>query len=67
MECYWDQAFVAVAEPEAGLRVTTLARRPRPALGQRGYTREVSPDGRLPLLYDYDYIDPAPLAGFRAS
>ena len=34
----------------------------RAVLGPRGYTREVSPDGRLPLLYDYDYVDPAPLA-----
>jgi len=34
----------------------------RAQLGWRGYTREISPDGKLPLVYDYDYIDPAPLA-----
>ncbi|HEU5117493.1 MAG TPA: cytochrome c biogenesis factor, partial [Isosphaeraceae bacterium] len=28
----------------------------------RGYLREVSPDGRMPLMYDYNRIDPAPLA-----
>ena len=39
----------------------------RAALGYRGYTREVSPDGRLPLLYDYDYVDPAPLARFSGK
>ena len=63
MECYWDQAFIALRDPqaEARLRQTTLAVA-RAALGHRGYTREVSPDGKQPLLYDYDYIDPSPLA-----
>jgi len=63
MECYWDQAFVAVrdAAAEASLRQSSLSAR-RAVLGHRGYTREVSPDGRLPLLYDYDHVDPAPLA-----
>lgn len=63
MECYYDQAFVAVrdAEAEATLRTTRLPVS-RAVLGPRGYTREVSPDGRLPLVYDYEYIDPAPLA-----
>ena len=39
----------------------------RAVLGYRGYTREVSPDGRQPLLYDYDYVDPAPLARFSGK
>jgi hypothetical protein len=63
MECYWDRAFVAVADPDpsAGVRVASLpvasAR-----LGYRGFTRETSPDGRPPYLYDYDRLEPAPLA-----
>jgi hypothetical protein len=61
MECYWDRAFVAVASRDAGL-VTTELTASRATLGYRGYTREYSPDGRLPLLYDYDHVDPAPLA-----
>jgi tetratricopeptide (TPR) repeat protein len=63
MECYFDQAFVAVRDrqAESALRVTSLPVA-RAALGHRGYTREVSPDGRAPLIYDYDYVDPAPLA-----
>ncbi|WP_152051273.1 FG-GAP-like repeat-containing protein [Tautonia marina] len=65
MECYWDQVFIALrdAEAEEQLRVSSLPVS-RAKLGPRGYTREVSPDGRLPLLYDYDYVDPAPLAPF---
>jgi tetratricopeptide (TPR) repeat protein len=66
MECYWDQAFVARAEDVPDLRTTELTVS-RAALGGRGYTREVSPDGRLPLLYDYDYVDPAPLARLRGK
>ena len=63
MECYYDQAFIAVRDrqAESSLRVTSLPAA-RAVLGHRGYTREVSPDGRLPLVYDYDYVDPAPLA-----
>ena len=63
MECYWDQAFIAVRDPaaERSLRQTTLPVA-RAALGHRGYMREVSPDGRQPLLYDYDHADPVPLA-----
>lgn len=61
MECYWDQAFVAVALRDSGLRTTRLPVS-RAVLGYRGYMREVSPDGRQPLLYDYDHVDPAPLA-----
>jgi hypothetical protein len=61
MECYWDQAFLALPLPDAGLCVTKL-NVSRAVLRDRGYTREVSPDGKLPLEYDYAHIDPAPLA-----
>jgi tetratricopeptide (TPR) repeat protein len=68
MECYYDQAMIAVRDhvAEASLRVSTLLVA-RAALGYRGYTREVSPDGRQPLTYDYAYIDPAPLARFAGK
>jgi hypothetical protein len=68
MECYYDQAFVSLRDrtAESSVRVTTL-QVARAALGYRGYTREVSPDGRQPLIYDYDYIDPAPLARFSGK
>ena len=61
MECYYDQAFVALPDESAGVRITNLPVA-RADLRDRGYLREVSPDGRLPLLYEYDYVDPAPLA-----
>jgi hypothetical protein len=61
MECYWDQAFVAFCERGLPVRVASLPVA-HASLGDRGYTREASPDGLLPLLYDYDHVDPAPLA-----
>jgi hypothetical protein len=64
MECYYDQSFIAVVEAEPGLIVTRLPVS-RANLGYRGYTREASPDGRLPLLYDYEHVDPAPLAQLK--
>ncbi len=66
MECYWDQAFVAVVEDPSRLRTTTLDV-VRARLGYRGYMREVSPDGSMPLLYDYEYVDPAPLARLKGN
>ena len=63
MTIFWDQAFVARnAAPSEGFRVTRL--RPRTAdLRFYGYPREYSPDGRLPLLYDYENMDPT--RGFK--
>jgi tetratricopeptide (TPR) repeat protein len=68
MECYYDQAFIAVRDRvlEKSLRVTNL-QVSHAELAYRGYTREVSPDGHQPLLYDYDYVDPAPLARFSGK
>ena len=62
MECYWDEAFVGVVDGGAGRVTTTSLPVARARLGDKGYLREVSPDGRLPLIYDYDHADPAPFA-----
>jgi hypothetical protein len=66
MECYYDQAFIVARDPRAlaALRVSSLPVA-HARLGYRGYTREISPDGAQPLIYDYDYVDPAPLASFK--
>jgi hypothetical protein len=68
MECYYDQAFIALCDDAAAkaLRVSSLPVA-RAVIGYRGYTREVSPDGREPLTYDYDHVDPAPLARFSGK
>jgi hypothetical protein len=63
MECYLDRAFVAVRDraAEAEVRVTPLGVASA-RLGYRGSPRESSASGRPPLLYDYDHVEPAPLA-----
>jgi tetratricopeptide (TPR) repeat protein len=61
MECYWDRALIVIASQKPQGRVSTLDVS-RAVLGYKGYVREVSPDGRQPLLYDYNYVDPSPLA-----
>lgn len=66
MEIGWDRAFVAPIAADAGLRVTPVAVG-RAALSHRGYIREISPDGRLPLIYDYNYVDAAPLANLAGK
>jgi tetratricopeptide (TPR) repeat protein len=67
MECYWDRAFIAVRDraAEAQVRVQPL-RIGRGWLTYRGIPRETAPDGRPPLLYDYDHLEsavPARMAG----
>ena len=61
LECYWDQAFIALQEPKTVVRVNSLPVT-RAVLGYRGYLREASPDGRLPKLYDHEAVVPVPLA-----
>ncbi len=64
MECYWDHAFVAILDAKAEVRVTTLDI-DRATLSYRGPVREVSPDGRMPALYEYETVEDVPLARFR--
>jgi len=56
LEVYYDQVFVG--RPVHSHRVTTTT---LPLLGAElrrlGFPREYSPDGRLPLLYDYEVLD----------
>ncbi|MEW6732625.1 MAG: FG-GAP-like repeat-containing protein [Acidobacteriota bacterium] len=58
MRIYWDQILVDSSGGDFPLKVTTLA--PLNAeLGWRGFPQEVKPDGRLPVVYNYQTIEPA--------
>jgi Tfp pilus assembly protein PilF len=58
MRIYWDQILVDTSAGNSPSKVTT--REPmRADLRQRGFPREYSPDGRVPLIYDYRTIEPA--------
>jgi len=56
MELYWDQIFISPVSTEADLHVTE-ASASHVDLHFLGTPREYSPDGRLPLLYDYGSVD----------
>ena len=54
MRVYWDQ--VLVAEAEASLPRLTRIDPLSADLHWRGFSREISPDGREPIVYDYDRV-----------
>ena len=59
MPIYWDQILVSTFDGEVPLRVTVL-RPARAELRKLGYPTLVDPDGRKPLVYQYDEVDPLP-------
>ncbi|MCI0338027.1 MAG: FG-GAP-like repeat-containing protein [Acidobacteria bacterium] len=58
MRIYWDQILVSTHNGDSPTKITTLEP-VRADLRHRGFPREYSPDGRMPLIYDYRTIEPA--------
>jgi hypothetical protein len=57
MRIYWDQILVNAFNGDVPIRQYRLT--PQKAdLQYVGFPREYSPDGKMPLIYDYDRIDP---------
>lgn len=58
MELYWDRIFLAPILTDTPLRIRQI---PVVEADLRflGYPREYSPDGKHPLLYDYNHVDRA--------
>ena len=57
MRIYWDQILVNTFPGVADQKLHRLS--PMSAdLRYAGFPREYSPDGKRPLIYDYDWIDP---------
>ena len=55
MRIYWDQILVGHSVPDNFLKTTKLD----PVIADltwRGFSREFSPDGRQPLIYDYQKV-----------
>ncbi len=57
MRIYWDQILVNTSSGGIDRRISRLPLL-RADLRYAGFPREYSPDGRRPLIYDYDWIDP---------
>ncbi len=58
MRIYWDQILADVSGGEFPTRITKLDPA-RADLRWIGFPREYSPDGRKPLIYDYNVIEPS--------
>ncbi len=58
MELYWDRIFIASVLEKPKLLVQEVAVK-NADLHFLGYPRGYSPDGRRPILYDYDSVDRA--------
>jgi hypothetical protein len=56
LEIYYDQIFLAVPAARDQVKIHTLPMS-EADLRYAGFAREVSPDGRQPLIYDYDLRD----------
>jgi hypothetical protein len=55
MRILWDQVLVSTTDQQSSLR--TMGLNPvRANLRWRGFSREITPDGREPFGYDYDQI-----------
>jgi Tfp pilus assembly protein PilF len=67
LEISYDQVFAARDAGPGGVKVNALPVA-NADLHPFGFAREYSPDGRLPLLYDYDLVDPtAPFDVLRGA
>lgn len=67
LEIYYDQVFLGALANRDRVRVHSLPMRAA-ELRRVGFAREISPDGRMPLLYDYDRSDPtAPFHVLRGA
>src|SRR5687767_15607041 len=55
MRILWDQILVGTTEERASVRMMRL-NPVRAGLRWRGFSREITPDGREPFGYDYDHI-----------
>jgi hypothetical protein len=58
LRVYWDQILVADDEGRAAPRLTRLDATTA-ELHWRGFSREMTPDGREPIGYDYDHVSTA--------
>jgi hypothetical protein len=66
LQIYWDQIYLApvAANPENVVRELPVS---RASLEHRGFTQEITPNGKLPIAYDYDRLEPVPVTRWRGK
>jgi hypothetical protein len=61
MQIYWDQIVLARQLPAAELQ-TTILPMASAVLRHRGFAQEILPDGKLPIVYDDERLEPVAIA-----
>jgi hypothetical protein len=66
LQIYWDQIYLAplAAGVESSIREIPVS---RASLEHRGFAQEYSPDGKLPISYDYDRVEPVAYTKWRGK
>lgn len=66
LQVYWDQIFLApvAASPENAVRELPVS---RASLEHRGFVQEITPNGKLPIAYDYDRLEPVSVTRWRGK
>jgi tetratricopeptide (TPR) repeat protein len=57
LQVFWDQIFLAPILPRDSVRITPLALAGA-SLADRGFAQEFSPDGKAPIEYDPERLEP---------
>jgi hypothetical protein len=66
MQIYWDQIVLARQTPAADLQTHQLPMATA-VLRHRGFAQEILPDGKLPIVYDDERLEPVPMAKWSGS
>jgi len=65
LQVYWDQLFFApVAETGSTARELPVS---RATVEHRGFVQEYSPNGKLPIAYDYDRLEPVAVTRWKGK
>jgi Tfp pilus assembly protein PilF len=66
LQIYWDQLFIA---PVAGRSDVVVRELPvlTATLRHRGFAQEYNPDGKPPVAYDYDRLEPVSVTRWRGK
>ena len=65
LQVYWDQLFFApVAETGSTARELPVS---RATMEHRGFVQEYSPNGKLPIAYDYDRLEPVAVTRWKGK
>lgn len=66
LQIFWDQIYLAPLSTgvETSVRELQVS---RATLEHRGFTQEYSPNGKLPVAYDYDRVEPVAYTKWRGK